>query len=128
MAHIKVLLFVESRYKVDRKRITTAVTNFLQGQGIENDVEVSLAIVGDRKMRALNQQYRNLDKTSNVLSFPIAEGEMIPMPSDTLRLGDVVISYPEVIRESAAENWLVDARIEELVIHGITHLLGIHHE
>jgi probable rRNA maturation factor len=128
MAHIKVLLFVESRYKVDRKRITTAVTNFLQGQGIENDVEVSLAIVGDRKMRALNQQYRNLDKTSNVLSFPIAEGEMIPMPSDTLRLGDVVISYPEVIREAAAENWLVDARIEELVIHGVTHLLGIHHE
>jgi probable rRNA maturation factor len=128
MAHIKVLLFVESRYKVDRKRISSAVTNFLQGQGIENNVEVSLAIVGDRKMRFLNQQYRNLDKTSNVLSFPIAEGEMIPMPSDTLRLGDVVISYPEVIRESAAENWLVDARIEELVIHGITHLLGIHHE
>jgi probable rRNA maturation factor len=128
MAHINVLLFVESRYKVDRKRITSAITDFLQGQGVGTDVEVSIAIVGDRKMRSLNQQYRNLDKTSNVLSFPIGEGETIPMPSDTLRLGDVVISYPEVIREAAAENWLVDDRIEELVIHGVTHLLGIHHE
>lgn len=128
MARINVLLFVEARYKADRKRITLAVKNFLQGHAGQSDIEVSLAIVGDRKMRMLNKQYRNLDKTSNVLSFPIGEGETIPMPSDTLRLGDVVISYPEVIRESAAENFLVDERIDELVIHGITHLLGIHHE
>ncbi|MBP9719396.1 MAG: rRNA maturation RNase YbeY [Candidatus Levybacteria bacterium] len=128
MARINVLLFVESRYKVQRKRIVAAITKFLTGNGISSDVEVSIAIVGDRKMRALNNTYRHLDKTSNVLSFPIAEGDTIAMPSDTLRLGDVVISYPEVVRESAAENWLVDDRIEELVIHGVTHLLGIHHE
>lgn len=128
MAHTNILLFVESRYKVDRKRITHAITTLLHAQGIASDVEISIAIVGDRKMRQLNRQYRNLDKTSNVLSFPIAEGETIPLPSDTLRLGDVVISYPEVIRESAKENWLVDDRIEELVVHGVTHLLGIHHE
>lgn len=125
---LNVLLFVESRYKVDRKRIVVAVSRLLQVHGMDNDVEVSLAIVGDRKMRALNKQYRNVDKTSNVLSFPIGEGTSIPMPSDTLRLGDVVISYPEVIRESAKEQWLVDDRIEELAVHGVTHLLGIHHE
>lgn len=123
-----ILLFVESRYKVNRKRIVAAVTKLLQTQGVQSDVEVSVAIVGDRKMRALNIKYRNLDKTSNVLSFPIGEGDAISMPNDILRLGDVVISYPEVVRESARENYLIDDRIEELVIHGVTHLLGIHHE
>ena len=124
---LNVLLFVESRYKVNRKRIVAAVSELLKAQEIASDVEVSIAIVGDRKMRSLNIKYRNLDKTSNVLSFPIGEGQSIPMPQDTLRLGDVVISYPEVIRESAREEWLVDDRIEELVLHGVKHLLGIHH-
>lgn len=128
MARTNVLFFVQSRYQVDRKRIISTVTNFLKDHGLQSDVEVSVAIVGDRKMRALNKKYRNLDKTSNVLSFPIGEGEMIPTPDDILRLGDVVVSYPEVIRESAKENYLVDDRIEELVLHGIKHLLGIHHE
>lgn len=128
MAHINVLLFVESRYKVKRKRIISAVTDFLIGNGIGSAVEVSIAIVGDRKMRELNRKYRNVDKTSNVLSFPIGEGEAIALPENTLRLGDVVVSYPEVIREAAVENFLVDDRIEELVLHGVKHLLGIHHE
>ena len=124
---INVLFFVESRYKVDRKRIIAAVKDLLKDHGLVSEVEISVAIVGDRKMRALNIKYRNLDKTSNVLSFPTSEGEKIPMPSDILRLGDVVISYPEVIREAAKEEWLVDDRIEELVLHGVKHLLGILH-
>jgi probable rRNA maturation factor len=127
MARTNVLFFVESRYKVDRKRIISAVKDLLQNHGLESEVELSVAIVGDRKMRSLNIKYRNLDKTSNVLSFPTSEGEFVPMPDNVLRLGDVVISYPEVIRESAREQYMVDDRIEELVLHGVKHLLGIHH-
>ncbi|MBI2033255.1 MAG: rRNA maturation RNase YbeY [Candidatus Levybacteria bacterium] len=127
MAHTKILLFVESRYKVNRKRIKQAVLQILAGQGLVQETEISIAIVGDRKMRELNKKYRNLDKTSNVLSFPITEGEDMRLPREVLRLGDVVISYPEVIREAAAENMLVDDRIDELVSHGVLHLLGIHH-
>ena len=73
------------------------------------------------------RKYRNLDKTTNVLSFPLSEGEKAPLPSNITRLGDVVISYPEVIRESSAQNMMVDDRIDELVKHGLLHLLGIHH-
>lgn len=127
MARTNVFFFVESRYKVNRKRIVSAVKDLLKDHGLDSEVEISVAIVGDRKMRALNIKYRNLDKTSNVLSFPTSEGETIPMPGNVLRLGDVVISYPEVIREAAREQWLVDDRIEELVLHGVKHLLGIHH-
>ncbi len=125
---IKVMLFVESRYKVSRKRIQDAVAFVVKQQPIIGAVEVSVAIVGDRKMKGLNKKYRNLDKTTNVLSFPIAEGQPSVLPSDALRLGDVVISYPQVIREASEEEVMVDDKIDELVKHGTMHLLGLHHE
>jgi rRNA maturation RNase YbeY len=124
----RVLIYVESRYKVNRKRIKSAVQFVLDEQKIQTPFEISIAIVGDRKMRALNKKYRDKDKTTNILSFPLAEGEQTRLPSDIARLGDIVISYPEVIREAVREEMLVDDRVEELVQHGMMHLLGLHHE
>lgn len=125
---IFVPIFVESRYKLDRKRIKETVENLLREKAISGPVEVSIAIVGDRKMHALNKKYRNLDKTTNVLSFSQTEGENSATPTDMLLLGDVVISYPQVIREAAEEEVMVDHKICELVEHGLRHLLGEHHE
>lgn len=127
MTNAKVLIYVESRYKVDRKRMKAAVNYVLEEQKVLTPIEVSIAIVGDRKMRALNKKYRDKDKTANILSFPLGEGEQTYLPEDVTRLGDIVISYPEVIRESAEQDLLVDERVEELVQHGMLHLLGIHH-
>lgn len=79
-------------------------------------------------MRALNKKYRNLDKTTNVLSFSQTEGEGMVTNSDTLMLGDIVISYPVVIKEASFENTLVDDKIAYWVAHGLSHLLGEHHE
>jgi len=128
MLKTKILIYVESRYKVNRKRIKSAVQFVLEEQNIQTPLEVSIAIIGDRKMRALNKQYRNLDKTTNILSFPLSEGEQTKLPSDIMRLGDIIISYPMVIKESAEQEMLVDDRVEELVQHGMLHLLGLHHE
>lgn len=132
MNTIDVLLFVESRYKVNRKQIKRTVSNLLREQGIK-EAEISVAIVGDRKMKQLNKEYRGFDKTTNVLSFSLSEGEATVLPpgksenKGVLRLGDVVISYPEVIKEAVSEEMLVDDKIDELVRHGTLHLLGIHH-
>lgn len=123
MDNIKVMLFVESRYKVNRKRITTTIKNLLNEQMVTGPVEVSVAVVGDRKMRDLNKKYRDKDETTNVLSFSLNEDTQ----TDILRLGEIVISYPKVIQESAEEEVLVDDKIDELVKHGLSHLLGIHH-
>ena len=127
MSNVKVLLYVESRYKVSRKRIKKAIDDVLTSNSVSSTVEVSVAIVGDRKMRALNKKYRNLDKTTNVLSFPQSEGQTFQTPDDASRLGDIVISYPQVIKESARDEMLVDDKVDELVIHSMKHLLGIHH-
>lgn len=132
MASSNVSFYVESRYRVNRKRIVSAINNLLKQQEIAQDVEVSVAVVGDRKMHALNKQYRNLDKTTNVLSFSMSDGGPTVLPplerTDVLRLGDVIVSYPQVIVEASEEDMLVDDKIDELVTHGVLHLLGIHHE
>ena len=125
---IKVPIYIESRYRVNRKKIKEAVVNVLKEQGVKGPVEVSVAIVGDRKMHELNKKYRNLDKSTNVLSFSQLEGKSTATPGNFLFLGDVVVSYPQVILEASQEGKLVDEKVCELVDHGVRHLLGIHHE
>ena len=125
---VKILIYVESRYKVNRKKIKSAIFSVISENRIKSPLEVSVAIVGDRKMAKLNKQYRGKSSTTNILSFPLAEGQQSRLPSDVVRLGDIVISYPVVIAEAAKEELLVDERIDELVRHGMLHLLGLHHD
>jgi probable rRNA maturation factor len=91
-------------------------------------VEISVAVVGDRKMRELSKKYKGEDKTRNILSFSQAEGESMTLPSDVLRLGDIVLSFPQVINDAVRDEMLVDDKVDELVEHGLMHLLGLHHE
>lgn len=128
MEQITIPIFVESRYRVNRKRIKKAISKVLTDREIKGLVEVSVAIVGDRKMRALSKKYKGEDKTRNILSFSLSEGESSYLPSEVLRLGDIVISYPQVIREASEEEVLVDDKVDELVEHGMLHLLGVNHE
>jgi len=127
MADLKTLIFVESRYKVNRKKIKETLSAVLDTKGVSSPTEVSVAFVGDRKMHALNKKFRNLDKTTNILSFPLAEGVQTVLPTNVLRLGDIVISYPQIILESIRDEMMVDDKINELLAHGLLHLLGEHH-
>jgi probable rRNA maturation factor len=129
MIDAQIPIFVESRYRVDRKRIKKAILEVLTDQEIKGPVEVSVAIVGDRKMRSLSKKYKGEDKTRNILSFSLSEGESTHLDKDdVLRLGDIVISYPQVIRDASEEEILVDDKVDELAKHGILHLLGINHD
>ena len=101
MEQVNIHIFVESRYKVNRKRIKKAVSKVLMQHEIKGPAEVSIAIVGDRKMRALSLKYKGEDKTRNVLSFSLSEGESAYLPSEVLRLGDIAISFPQVIKEAS---------------------------
>ncbi len=128
MSTVNVPIFIESRYKVNRKKIKESVTKVLSEHKINASCEVSVAIVGSRKMRGLNKKYRNIDKSTNVLSFPQQEGDVVAPVANRLYLGDIVIAYPKVIEEASRENMLVDEKIAELVEHSVRHLLGIHHQ
>ena len=129
MANVNVPVFVESRYKVNRKRIRKSVADLLDKNAVTGSIEVSIAIVGDRKMRELSKKYKGEDKTRNILSFSMAEGDSTVLPkADVLLLGDIVLSYPQVIQDASRDEVLVDDKVDELVVHGLEHLLGLHHE
>src|SRR3989304_10113423 len=127
---VDVLIHKESRYPVSRKAIREAVEKVLLKQGIKRKTEVSVSIVGDRKMRELKKKYAQKDETTDVLSFSLQEGSgnFVRLSDGTLRLGDVVISYPQTVKNAAENNVLVEEEIKTLVEHGLKHLLGIHHE
>nr|MBI5455709.1 rRNA maturation RNase YbeY [Candidatus Levybacteria bacterium] len=128
MQKISIPIFVESRYKINRKRIKQAVLDVIKKNEIVGSVEVSVAIVGDRKMRQLSKKYKGEDKTRNILSFSQTEGGAIKIPTDALRLGDIVLSYPQVINDAIRDEMLVDDKVDQLIEHGLGHLLGLHHE
>lgn len=129
---VDVRITTESRYLINRSALKRHVEVVMRRHYMKGPLEVELLFVGDRKMRTLNRKFRNLDQTTDVLSFPLEDPEhpnAFPASADgVLRLGMVVVSYPQAILEAAEENTLVDAKIEALVEHGILHLLGIHHE
>lgn len=129
---IKVLFRTESHFPVNRRKVKEAIVNVLT-KAVHGDAEVSVSIVGDRRMKQLNKQFRNLDKTTDVLSFPTNDPSQptktafVDMPDDVLRLGDIVISFPQAVAEAREENKLVDDVVVFLALHGLDHLMGIHH-
>lgn len=128
---ISVLFQTESHFPVERKRIIQAVQIAL-GPRVKGKTEVSISVVGDRRMRQLNRTYRKIDDATDVLSFPLndpssASAPFASAPDGVLRLGDVIVSYPQAVLQAREENTLVDDVIVALVLHGLDHLLGIHH-
>ena len=91
-----------------------------------HDSELSVTIVGDRSIRRLNREYLGRDKTTNVISFSLQEGEFGGLNPQAL--GDVVISADTAAREAEEAGITFAERITFLLLHGILHLTGYDHE
>ena len=89
------------------------------------DSELSIVIVDDKEIASLNQKYLNHQGPTNVISFPMQEGEF-PEVNPGL-LGDVVISIDTTEKESRDAGIAVEDRFDELLVHGILHLFGYDH-
>ncbi len=90
-----------------------------------DDKELSILVTGDEQIHELNRQYRNKDKPTNVLSFPMDEGAD---GVETDMLGDIVISVDTAKREAIEMGITYHERIYELLVHGLLHLIGYDHE
>lgn len=93
--------------------------------GYEN-AELSILIVDDREMALYNQEYLNREGPTNVIAFPMQEGEFAHVTP--FLLGDVVISLDTAGREAEDMGIGMDERLDELLVHGILHLVGYDHE
>lgn len=122
----------QRKVKIDIPRYQAAVAKILELLGVE-DRELSVMFVSDRKMRELNRQYRRVDRSTDVISFPMAEGESGEVVGPLL--GDMILSLETIARQASEpfeddRPWTGTFRRELalMTIHGICHLLGYDHE
>lgn len=112
--------------------IEKALTEILQDGVFAADPEVSLLLIDDARMAALNAQYRGVDGTTDVLSFAMLEnanGEVkVPEPGEEFLLGDIVISVPRAQMQAQNAGHSLAHEMVFLAVHGVLHLLGYDHE
>jgi probable rRNA maturation factor len=114
---------------VQRYPSPEALTEALEALKIELGVgqkELTLVFVEDAEIHVLNREHLGVDKPTDVLSFPLAEGVEEGMP-DIPHLGDIVISLETAQRQADRAGHSLETEVATLAAHGLTHLLGYDH-
>ncbi len=107
---------IDNQTKVKIQGVEELIEDFLEQLNFKTNTEVSVVFCDNKTMQNLNYQYRNINKTTDVLSF---------CQNLDYFLGDIVVSVPQALEQ--AENGLAH-EIETLLAHGLLHLLGYDHE
>lgn len=93
--------------------------------------EVSLTIVENKRMQEINREYRQIDRPTDVLSFPLYEPEeefVLEEEEEFVTLGDIVISMPQAQLQAKEYGHSLQREVAFLAVHGFLHLLGYDHE
>ena len=105
------------------KKILSLVAEELK---LKKNIEVSLSLVGESKIKELNNKYRNKNKVTDVLSFPmIQDTKYVTHDTD---LGDIFICLPFAKNQAKSENISIESKLAQLTVHGFLHLAGYDHE
>jgi len=107
----------QRRVRVAVPLLRRAALGALRREGCPRGTELSIVVVDDATIRALNRRYRHRDRPTDVLAFPQGGG-----PGGLL--GDVVISADRAAAQAPAYGSDVDRELQLLVVHGVLHLLG----
>lgn len=102
----------------------------LEEENFPVSAEISVRIVDNASIRELNRQYRDIDRETDVLSFPLcSEGEYDVNPAtDLCLLGDIVISAEKAYAQAQEYGHSFQREIAFLTVHSMLHLLGYDHE
>lgn len=103
--------------------IEKSVSAVLKVEELDENVEVSVSFVGDEEIRELNRDYRGVDKSTDVLSFPIDDEFIL----DNRILGDVIINTRRVMEQAEELGHSNEREFSYLTVHSILHLLGYDH-
>ena len=115
----------QSNHKISVKMIHQTAQVILNALDCP-DAEISIVIVDDLQMAEFNRNYLNREGPTNVIAFPMQEGEFSEI--NPYLLGDVVISADTAHKEGKAADIDLPSRFTQLLVHGILHLVGYDHE
>ena len=124
---------VDVQLAADDESIPTAddiaiwVNRAIDAAGNSGKREVSVRVVGADEMQQLNREFREQDKPTNVLSFPV--GDLAGLPDEAEQpLGDIVICAAVVAAEAVQQGKMQSDHWAHMIVHGTLHLLGFDHE
>ena len=102
----------------------------LTTEKFEKNTEVSVSFVDNNEIRRLNKIYRDKDKSTDVLSFPLGENGVYDINNETgaCLLGDVVISMETAVKQARIYGHSLEREVGFLTVHSMLHLLGYDHE
>ena len=101
---------------------------FTKKWGNKAPYELSILFVSDSEIQKLNRHYRGKNKPTDVLSFPLQEGDPQHLNRDIAALGDIVISVETAKRQASKFGKTFEEELQFLLIHGFLHILGYDHE
>ena len=104
-------------------KLNKVVSTILDQESMSNCV-INLRLLNDKEMKKLNKQFRQKNKTTNVLSFPNDDISV----KQTKNIGDIAISVEYVKAEAKKEGKTFDDHIIHMLAHGVYHILGYDHE
>lgn len=116
----------QDKIKIDNKIIDlleNVIKESLLIEGIGLNYEISISFVDNAEIKELNREYRNIDRETDVLSFPMDEDLMIPIPL----LGDIIISVEKAVEQSNEFGHSLDRELAYLTAHSMFHLMGYDH-
>ncbi len=115
-----------------RSLINRVVKATLENENFEKDAEVSVSFVDNETIHKLNLEYRGKDKPTDVLSFPMTDGDEeeddIDLSTGAVMLGDIIISAEKAIEQANEYGHGIEREICFLAVHSTLHLLGYDHE
>lgn len=118
-----VFLANEQPVPIDEARLSALARHVLDSEKVDDEAELSILVIDGEHMRKLNARFADNDYATDVLAFPMLEGD-----EDSTMVGDVVLC-PDVAKTNAEKlNHSLDRELEVLVVHGTLHLLGYDHK
>ncbi|MBE3092951.1 MAG: rRNA maturation RNase YbeY [Chloroflexi bacterium] len=115
--------------KINQRKIREIVKKALQFLKVDEKTEISILFTDDKFIRSLNNKYRGIDKSTDVLSFSLWEGSVKTPESESDKLlGDIIISVETAQRQADNLNHSMEKELAVLLIHGLLHLTGYAHE
>ena len=128
---------IEIKFDCDRKFKTLKVKNFVKNSidlilemlnNNKEDVYISVFLTNNDKIKEINFKYRNINKATNVLSFPQNENRMFNNLKNYYMLGDIVISLEKIFSEAVEKDIYFFDHLLHILTHSILHLIGYDHE
>lgn len=123
----------QTRYPVTyslKRLIRRAVVASLAYEGFANACQVSVTFTDNEGIRELNRTYRNIDRATDVLSFPLIDfngGEEPPADTEEILLGDIVLSLEQAQTQAEEFGHGFEREAAFLTVHSMLHLLGYDH-